>query len=286
MVISSIQLEAFFALTQTLNFTKAAAKINVTQSALSQRILNLEEELQVTLFIRDRAGLKLTESAFELVRYCQSKNRLEEEVLAKMKSKTSNNLVGSIRIGGFSSIMRSALLPSISNLVEKHCGLKLHLITREVHELLDALKRGEIDYMILDHRVDKEELERIQLGFEHNFLVKKKNYKGPEIYLDHDENDLLTFEYLKVARKKIKNLERRYLGDIYGIIDGVSRGLGMAVVPKHIIQQSKELEIVEPKTILKVPVALYFYKQSFYSELHKIVIGEITKNFKHILDQT
>jgi len=283
MSISSIQLEAFFALTQTLNFTKAAARLHVTQSALSQRILNLEQDLQVTLFIRDRAGLKLTESALELVRYCQSKNHLEEEVIAKLKNNSSKELVGSIRIGAFSSIMRSVLQPSVSNLVKQNPGLKLQLITKEIHDLPVALKYGEIDYMILDHRLDKEELERIPLGFEHNVLIKKKNYKGPEIYLDHDENDLITFEYFKVAKRKIKKLDRRFLGDVYGLVDGVLRELGMAVVPKHIIKEIKEIEVIEPLVILKIPVALYFYKQSFYSSLHCVVVDEIVDNFKRNL---
>lgn len=285
MSISSIQLEAFFTLTQTLNFTKAAARLHVTQSALSQRILNLEEELQVTLFIRDRAGLKLTESALELVRYCQSKNHLEEEVIEKLKTQNGKELVGSIRIGTFSSIMRSVLMPSVSSIVRQNPGLKLQLITKEVHELPIALKHGEIDYMILDHRLDREELERIPLGFEHNVLIQKKNYKGPEIYLDHDENDLITFEYFKIAKRKIKKLERRFLGDVYGLLDGVAHELGMAVIPKHIIKGMNGIEVIEPQVILKIPVALYFYKQSFYSSLHSVVVEEITKNFKKSLDQ-
>jgi DNA-binding transcriptional LysR family regulator len=285
MSISSIQLEAFFTLTQTLNFTKAAARLHVTQSALSQRILNLEEELQVTLFIRDKAGLKLTESAFELVRYCQSKNSLEEEVIAKLKSKNNKELVGSIRIGAFSSIMRSALMPAISHIARKHPGLKLQLITKDIHDLPAALKSGEIDYMILDHSLDREELERSSLGFEHNVLIKKKNYSGAEIYLDHDENDLITFEYFKLSKQNKKKLQRRFLGDVYGLIDGVKNELGMAVVPKHIIKEMKEIEIIDPRIILKIPVALYFYKQSFYSNLHSVIVQEITKNFKKILDQ-
>ncbi len=82
MTFSSSHLEAFFAVSQTLNFTQAASKLHITQSALSQRILNFEKELGLTLFIRDRAGLRLTETANKIVRYCQQKNNLEIEVLA------------------------------------------------------------------------------------------------------------------------------------------------------------------------------------------------------------
>ncbi|MFM8314231.1 MAG: LysR family transcriptional regulator, partial [Deltaproteobacteria bacterium] len=71
MSISSSQLDAFFACSQTGNFTKAAKLLHLTQSALSQRILNLEGELQTTLFIRERNGIRLTSAGRELVQYCR-----------------------------------------------------------------------------------------------------------------------------------------------------------------------------------------------------------------------
>lgn len=282
MGLSSIQLDAFVAVTQTLNFTKAAKKLHVTQSALSQRILNLEQELQVTLFIRDRAGLKLTETALELVRYCQSKNNLEDEFISKLQSK-DEGLAGVLRIGAFSSVMRSVVLPSISNIVKKNPKFKIQLLTKEMDELPNALKRGEIDYMILDQKIDKDELERIQMGFEHNVLVGKKNYKGAEIYLDHDEHDPVTYEYFKNAKRKNQKLERHYLGDVYGLLDGVRNGLGMAILPKHLIKDIKEIEIIDPHLVLKAPVSLYFYKQPFYSSLHSAVVSEIITNSRTIL---
>src|SRR4051812_42865459 len=102
MSLSSLQLDAFLTVAQTLNFTKAADQLHITQSALSQRIMKLEEELETSLFIRDRAGLKLTEAAQDLIRYCRCKNSLEDEFLSGLRDAS---LAGVIRIGGLSSLM-------------------------------------------------------------------------------------------------------------------------------------------------------------------------------------
>lgn len=276
MTLSSAHLEAFQVLAQTLNFTKAAEKLHVTQSALSQRIKNLEEELNTTLFIRDRAGLKLTATAEDLVRYCRCKNSLEEEFLSSLKSQ---DLTGSIRIGGFSTVMSSVIVPRLAPLLQKHNGLQFQNIVDEIETLPAKLQRGEIDYMILDRKEARDELEAVLLGHEQNVLIQQKKYKGVDIYLDHTPDDETTFRYLKSAGKKSKNIERRYLADIYGIIEGVRHGLGRAVVPKHLIDE-KEFEIIEPKTILEVPVYLHFYSQPYYSKLHQEILKTLTHTLK------
>lgn len=48
--------------------------LNITQSALPQRILNLESDLGSTLFIRESSGILLTELGQRMLRYCQMKD--------------------------------------------------------------------------------------------------------------------------------------------------------------------------------------------------------------------
>lgn len=285
MALTASHLEAFYAVSQTLNFTKAAAKLHLTQSALSQRIINLEEELGTTLFIRDRAGLRLTETAFSLVRYCQMKDHLENDFVSSLKNKDANELKGLVRIGGFSSITASVLVPIIAQLSKLHPGIKLQVVTSEVHDMFDLLKRGEIDYMILDDRLERQELERILLGKEKNFLTKGKNRAVGEVYLDHDEKDETTFQYFKLAKIKLKNIERHYLDDIYGLIEGVKCGLGKAVLPYHILKNEKLIEIINDDVFLEIPVYLYFYSRPYYSKLHEELIKELKAGFQRRLSE-
>ncbi len=283
MSLSSIQLEAFSAVTQTLNFTKAAGVLHITQSALSQRILNLESELGTTLFIRDKSGIKLTEEAQELIKYCQFKNQCEDEFVSRLKSKDAKQIAGTLRVGGFSSVMRSIFLPAVSDLLSKNPLLKLQMLIREVYELFDLLKRSEIDFIIINSNIEREDIESVFLGYEENVLVQKKNYSGEKIYLDHDENDEVTFTYLKKFARKSKKIKRCYLDDTYGILEAVKLGLGYAVLPKHLIENEKNIEVINPQQILKIPVYLCFYRQPYYTKMHLSLVEKVVSAFKEIL---
>ena len=275
MALTSTHLEAFSTLAQTLNFTKAAEALHITQSALSQRIINLEEELSTALFIRDRSGLKLTETAVKLLHYCKIKSDLEDEFMNTLKSRDSNQLAGFVRVGGFSSVMSSLVLPSLAPLVRLHPKVKIQTFTREVDDLLTMLQRGEIDYMILDDRVEKESLERILLGHEVNVLVQSSNCKNKDIYLDHDEKDQVTLTYLKKHKMKPKNFQRHFLDDIYGLIAGVKAGLGRAIVPMHLIKGQNDIEIIDSKNSLEIPVYLYYFSRPFYTKLHQHIVEHL-----------
>lgn len=271
MPLSSLQLEAFYCLAQTNHFTRAAKRLHITQSALSQRIANLEEELETTLLIRDRAGVQLTEAGLDLLRYCQAKTCLEIELVNKLKPVSSNMLAGQIRLGGFSSVMRSVVMPALSGLANANPEIRLSLFTRETHELPDLLKRGEVDYILLNQILDRGGLMNRVLGYEHNILVEQNGYSGLDVYLDHDENDQTTTQYFKQQGKELTG-RKHYLDDIYGIITGVYSGLGRAVVPKHLLKGGDEFKILYPKNVLKIPVVLIFYEQTFYTKLHQAVL--------------
>jgi DNA-binding transcriptional LysR family regulator len=285
--LSSLYLDAFVAVAQTKNFSKAAEKLHITQSALSQRVLNLEGELESTLFIRDRVGILLTEMGHELLRYCQNKEALENEFLSQLQSKEKAELVGDVRIGGFSSVMRSVILPALSPFLKANPRIRLNLITRELRDLPDLLRRGEIGFMVLDHSLERHDLESIQLGFERNVLVQSvhhcSNNSSNNIYLDHDEEDQVTRNYLKLLGKKHSRVERRYLGDVYGLLDGVRQGIGKAVLPRHLIRDISDLSVLNPGVELTIPVMLHFYSQPYYTHLQQKVLESLRKNCPKIL---
>jgi len=288
MNISSNQLEAFYAVARSLSFSKGAALIHVTQSAVSQRISALEENLGTSLFIRDRAKMKLTPTGEKLLRYCQSYEQNENELLSELKvtdvKSKSLSLSGEIRIGGFSSISRSAIVPALAPLLQKHPEVGFTLVTKELTDLLSILKSGEVDFIITNKIPKNHNLEAISLGYEENVLVQSKKYKNSNLFLDHDSEDVTTSSYFRLLKKaqhnEIYKIKRRYVDDVYGLIDGVRFGLGQAVLPKHLIIDEKDFTIVSPQTILKVPLYLSFYKQSYYGKLHSAVVDAIGEYFK------
>ena len=274
MSITSQNLDAFLVCAQTCHFTRAAKLLHITQSALSQRIRNLEEELSVQLFIRDRSGIRLTDAGAKLLQYGLTRNELEKEVLDQINPKSSAGFSGELRIGGFSSVMRSIVLPALAPLMALHPRLRLVFITKELDELPALLKRGEIDYMIIYNEVVEENIEIVHLGDEVNVLVESIKHRPPDIFLDHDANDQTTTRYLKKAGIK-KSFPRSFLDDVYGLIDGVKAGLGRAVIPLHLIKDEPEIRIVDRKNTILFPVNLHFHNKSYPSKLHSEVLSHL-----------
>ena len=59
---NTTQIKCFLTLAETLNFTKAAARLYISQPALSRQIVTLEREINTLLFIRDQKSVRLTPS--------------------------------------------------------------------------------------------------------------------------------------------------------------------------------------------------------------------------------
>lgn len=284
MKLNSSQLEAFFCVAKTLNFTKAAEVLHVTQSALSQRIAKLEEELETTLFIRERSSIRLTEEGQKVLRFCQFNQSAESDLLLDLKG-NQNELGGVLRIAGFSSVNRSLVIPALRKIMTTNSNLSIQLITKEIRDLDDLLQSAEVDYIISDAQSASSEIESIFLGYEDNVLVVSKKYPESEIYLDHDENDPVTKKYFLQKKIKFKPTKMRYLDDVYGLIDGIRNGYGKAVIPRHLIEDFRDLEIVNSQKFLRIPVYLQFFKQPYFKKVHNQVVLDLTSYFSSVLQQ-
>lgn len=235
----SLNLHAFYVAARLGHFTHASKELHITQSALSQRIAKLEQELETTLFIRDKKNLRLTESGEKLLRYCQVSEALENEFLEKLTT-TTHEYAGSIHIGCFSSVGRSLIIPAMKPLLTKHPKLSFHLYTEEVPDLLSLLSSSAANYIITtEENQPLNELECHFLGYEENVLVKAKSAPKNPVYLDHDKEDPTTRNYFKQNHLRFSPQQHHYLDDVYGLIEGVKQGLGLAVLPLHLIQQEK-----------------------------------------------
>jgi DNA-binding transcriptional LysR family regulator len=259
MKLSSLQLEAFYSCAQSGSFTVAAERLFITQSALSQRILNLEAELQVSLFIRERQKLQLTEFGEKLLRYCQITESLEQDMLADLQPQ--KNIKGEIRIAGYSSVGQSLILPRLADLTKVYPDIYLKYQDLELYELEATLRSGEVRYIISDQILTSPNLEHQIIGKESYVLIENKKIHS-DFYLDHDEKDTITQKIL--GTQKIK---RRYVGDSYGIIEGVRLGLGKAFIPLHMVEHLKDIRVHKAVKATN-PIVLHFFKQSFYSQLH------------------
>ncbi len=283
MSLSNLYIDAFMAVAQKENFSIAAESLFVTQSALSQRIKKLEEELGQTLFIRESSGAKLTEAGRKLLIYGQNKKVLEEEVLNSM-SETSQDLAGTIRIAAFSSVLRSVVIKSLGPFLRENPNINCEFKVAQMKDIPSMLQRAEVDIAILDYRLDKNGIVQETIGEEVYVLIDQiKGSSLKNTYLDHDSEDLATEAYFSKQTKLPKNYNRKYMGDIYGVIDGVSEGLGRAVVSKHLIKGRKELKIIKGMRPFTREVVLHHHEQVYYTKLHKCIVKELCVHSKKYL---
>jgi len=284
MSISSLYLDAFKEVAKTENFSEAALNLHVTQSALSQRVKNLEKDLSLTLFIRTPSGTVLTEQGLRLLRYCQTKDSLENELMGDLKVQNSKELSGILRIGTYSSIYRSAILPALSTTLQKNQKVSFEFVCAKMNELPGMLNRGEVDLITLDYELKKSNLEKVKLGTEVLVLIEsRKNTSKESVFLDNDSNDLATENFFKHQKRKVPAYSRAYFDDCYGIIDGVCEGAGRAVMPQHLIKNNKKIKIDETYKPMEIDVWLHYFKQPFYSKLQLETTKKLEQNCKSFL---
>ncbi|GAB2884616.1 transcriptional regulator GcvA [Paraburkholderia jirisanensis] len=128
-------LKAFEAAGTSGSFTRAAELLNVTQSAVSRQVRQLEEQLGETLLERHHHRLELTAAGRALLRTLQqSFDRIELSVRAIQQKSNLNRL----RVNVPPTFASRWLVPRLGRLRDKHPELELSLTTRLQDSLADS----------------------------------------------------------------------------------------------------------------------------------------------------
>jgi len=143
MNIDTIAIQAFLQVAETGSFTKAAKRIGRTQSAISQQILKLEEQLGKELFYR-RKVLALTHHGELFLGYARRIFALHQEVIDCFKEP---GLEGEIRFGipeDFATMLLSNVLADFSRIhprimLNVECDLTLNLFGRFTRREFDLV---------------------------------------------------------------------------------------------------------------------------------------------------
>lgn len=283
MQLSSRQLEAFVAVARALNFTRAAERLGLTQSALSQRIRKLEEELGASLLVRAPGAVRLTETGSRILRYCEAKEALEAEIKADLASSRTGEMAGVIRVAGHLSVLRPIALPALAPLLREHPRVQCELLTAELKSLPGMLKRGEADLVILDQELPWAALQRLRLGEETYVAVESATHgTRKEVWLDINPDDQVTERFFQF-QGETPRYRRSFMSDVYGIIDGVALGVGRAVVPRHMLAGRTDIRILPEYRAQTAAVWLHHYTLPFYSRLQQAVVAQLRKTFRAVL---
>ena len=155
-------LRYFLTIAKEQSFTKAAEQLHITQPTLSRQMAAFEEELGVTLFIRNGKKISLTDEGILLKRRALEILNLEERTLEELKGK-EEVVGGTITIGCGEFAAVETLAKICKTYKEKYPLVQIVLHTATADAVYEMMNKGLVDIALFLEPVDTEGLDYIRI---------------------------------------------------------------------------------------------------------------------------
>jgi DNA-binding transcriptional LysR family regulator len=239
----------FSAVARERSFTRAAAKLGVSQSALSRTIRELETRLGVRLLARTTRSVSPTEAGERLLRTVAP--RFEEieaalDALRELREKPA----GTIRITAGDHAIQSVLSPKLAKVLPSYPDIKVEIVidyglTDIVAERYDAgVRWGEqVARDMIAVRIGPDV--RFAVVGAKSYFAKRSPPKTPQDLIGHNcinlrlptYGGLYPWEFEMDGRElKVRVEGQLVFNGIFQVLDAALAGLGLAYVPEDLAQ--------------------------------------------------
>jgi DNA-binding transcriptional LysR family regulator len=240
-------LSAFLAVARDCSFTKAAAKLGVSQSALSHKIRELEERLGVRLLTRTTRSVAPTAAGERLL---QAIDPCIEEIEAALEavSELRERPAGNIRIAATENAAEQFLVPKLRPLLNEHPDIKVEIIvdyglTNIVEEQFDAgVRSGEqVASGMIAVRIGPDM--RMAVVGSSDYFADRAEPRTPQDLLAHNcinlrlptRGDLYAWEFEKGDRELRVRVEGQLVFNITSqMLSAAVAGCGLAYLPENL----------------------------------------------------
>ncbi|WP_336834895.1 LysR family transcriptional regulator [Sphingobacterium siyangense] len=241
----------FKTVAEELHFGRAAERLFMSQPPLSRQIKDLEDELGVILFFRTNKRVELTEAG---------KYFLEEvvEILQNIEhSKTitkqiHNNISGEFKLGYISSTPKKMLATVLKQIQLKFPYLRVSLFETSTQKQKLALENGKLDLGIMRAPIYSSELLTTSLFEDPMVIVGQSQVEFNAINFFNESFISFNQKYASEYHRLVINTCNRMgfepkivhqSNSMSSILELVSQGLGLAVVPSSTIKQYPHLNL-------------------------------------------
>lgn len=138
-------LRTFVAVVEEEGFSRAAARLHLTQSAISGHMRRLEAQAGKPLLTRTTRSLKMTPEGERLITYARAILALNRDALAEL---TRSPFRGRLRIGVSEDFAELRLLRVLQDFAAQYPGLEIEVQVGIPGLLLDLMKQGEMDLVV------------------------------------------------------------------------------------------------------------------------------------------
>lgn len=234
-------LEAFYWVVTLNSFNKAAAKLQTTQPAVSQKITALENDLGFKVLDRGFRQFKPTHKGMTLFKYAEKFMRLETDLVAELTE--NQHLTGTIRLGVSETIVYTWLVEYIEKVQKEFPKVSVEIVVDLTPNLQEGVRTGDLDMaFLLGPTLAFECVEQALCDFELSFLAAPsfKGGVGQMSFKALMSHTILTYPKITYPYKELKaKMKEQALDEPLSITSYslatllrlAEQGLGIAVVP-------------------------------------------------------
>ncbi|MCG2842253.1 LysR family transcriptional regulator [Sandaracinobacter sp. RS1-74] len=139
-------LRSLLAVADTGGFTRAAERLNLTQSAISAHIRRLEVEAGHKLLERTTRSVSLTPEGARLAGYARTILALHDDARASLGAR--RRLSGSVSVGMSEEMAKTAVIDCLRRFSTAHIEVEVGLKIGLTGELLSQMQSGEVDIVL------------------------------------------------------------------------------------------------------------------------------------------
>jgi len=283
---------AFIAVARERSFTKAAAKLAVSQSALSYTVRTLEARLGVRLLTRTTRSVALTEAGERLLRSIGPRfDEIESEISAL--SALRDKPAGTVRITTVEHAAETFVWPAVTKLLHEYPDINVEIIidyglTDIVAERYDAGVR-------LGEQVDKDMISvRIGPDFRMAIVAAPSYFSGrsppitPQDLTEHNcinlrlptYGGLYAWEFRKDGRElKVRVQGRLVFNAVAMMRNAALEGLGLLHLPEDLVEtairQGRLVRVLEDWCPPRPGYHLYYPSRRQLSPAFALVVGAL-----------
>lgn len=139
----------FYYVAKYQSISKAADSLLISQPAVSYQIKTLEETLGITLFVRTKRGVTLTDEGKVLFSYIEK--GVESFINGENAITNLKNLdYGNIRIGASTTVSKNVLMPYLEEFHKQYPNIEINITNNLTENLLKELRNGNLDMLLLN----------------------------------------------------------------------------------------------------------------------------------------
>ena len=299
------QLEYILAVDKLKHFGKAAESCFVTQPTLSMQIQKLEDELQVTIFDRSKTPIQTTVEGRQIVDQASVIIK-EQKRLFSIIDESNEELRGEFKLAVIPTLTPFLIPLFIQNFVKKYPKVNLKLEEATTEDIIEMLKKDEIDAALLATPLNEGFIEERVLYYEPFYLfVHQKHPLAKKTKIKEDEldiNDIWLLNKGNCFREQVLNICAQKhggsrleninfeSGNFETLKNMVLKGFGYTILPHLAVQDlsAAHKKLVRP---FKAPVptreiSLVMHKdclkKKIVDALEEEIIGDIPDDLRGI----